>query len=85
MLTGLQLPVPTPRMEISTGRIAGLVAIRDDAAVTYQTQLDEMARGLIAVFQESGTAGLFTNGGSSAVPGGPGHGTGRYDQRQQRC
>nr|WP_321526959.1 flagellar hook-associated protein FlgK [uncultured Cohaesibacter sp.] len=67
---GVAVAGPNARMEISTGRIAGLVAIRDDAAVTYQTQLDEMARGLIAVFQESGTAGLFTNGGSSAVPGG---------------
>jgi flagellar hook-associated protein 1 FlgK len=67
---GVAVAGPNARMEISTGRIAGLVAIRDEAAVTYQTQLDEMARGLISVFQESGTAGLFTNGGSSAVPGG---------------
>jgi flagellar hook-associated protein 1 FlgK len=63
--------------EIKSGKLAGLVEVRDDLAVTYQDQLDEIARGLITAFQEtdqstSGTgsaqAGLFTDGGSLVVP-----------------
>jgi len=63
--------------EIKSGKLAGLVEVRDDLAVTYQDQLDEIARGLITAFQEtdqsaSGTgsaqAGLFTDSGSLVVP-----------------
>jgi flagellar hook-associated protein 1 FlgK len=54
-----------------------LARIRDEAAITYQNQLDEIARGLIEVFAESdqGTPpaladapGLFTYSGAPAVP-----------------
>ncbi|WKW50646.1 flagellar hook-associated protein FlgK [Rhodomicrobium lacus] len=62
--------------EIKSGRLAGLVEVRDDLAVTYQDQLDEIARGLITAFQEtdqsggggSPQAGLFTDAGSLVVP-----------------
>ncbi len=40
-------------MPIHTGKLAGLATLRDDAAVTYQSQLDEVARGLIEIFAES--------------------------------
>ncbi|WP_409561320.1 flagellar hook-associated protein FlgK [Hyphomicrobium sp. B1] len=67
----------TPHMmSISSGKLAGLVEVRDSIAPTYQSQLDEMARGLISTFAESDqsgsglpdAAGLFTDGGSSSVP-----------------
>lgn len=63
-------------MSISTGRLSGLAKVRDDLAVTYQNQLDEVARGLITAFAEqdqSGNglpdrAGLFTWPGAPALP-----------------
>jgi flagellar hook-associated protein 1 FlgK len=63
-------------MAIGSGKLAGLVAVRDDIAPTYQSQLDEMARDLIQSFAESDqsgsslpdAAGLFTYPGGPAVP-----------------
>jgi flagellar hook-associated protein 1 FlgK len=64
-------------MGVSSGRLVGLVQVRDDLAVTYQSQLDEVARGLIAAFAESDqsaipalpdAAGLFTWGGGPGLP-----------------
>lgn len=62
-------------MPVRTGRIAGLTQLRDDAASTYQTQLDELARGLTDAFKETDgvgntRAGLFVPAaGSATVPG----------------
>lgn len=63
-------------MPSRSGKLQALADIRDKTAVTYQTQLDEVARGLIESFAEhdvtgSGQpdrAGLFTSPSSSAVP-----------------
>ncbi|MCP3472674.1 flagellar hook-associated protein FlgK [Bradyrhizobium sp. CCGUVB1N3] len=63
-------------MPLKSGKIAGLADLRDNATVTYQSQLDEIARGLISAFQEtdqSGAAlpnvpGLFTYPGAPAMP-----------------
>ncbi len=64
-------------LSIHSGALVGLVQVRDSLSVTYQTQLDEIARGLITDFQETDQsatptqppqAGLFTNGGSLTVP-----------------
>jgi flagellar hook-associated protein 1 FlgK len=63
-------------MPIHGGKLAGLAALRDDAAVTYQNQLDEIARGLIEAFAESDQSGaslpdvpgLFTYPGAPAMP-----------------
>lgn len=64
-------------MSITSGALAGLVQVRDNLAVTYQTQLDEVARGLVTDFQETdqsatptqpAQAGLFTSGNSLTVP-----------------
>ena len=63
-------------MPIKTGKLAGLSQLRDNAAVTYQSQLDEIARGLVVAFKEvdqSGAAlpdrpGLFTYPGAPAMP-----------------
>ncbi len=70
--------VGTPQiMAISTGRIAGLVAVRDELVPRFEAQLDEIARGLIEAFAERdqsatptlpAAAGLFTYPGGPAVP-----------------
>jgi len=74
---GVPITGPSATMGISSGRIAGLAKVRDDIAVTYQSQLDEIARGLITAFSESDQSavpsladatGLFTWSGSPAVP-----------------
>ena len=62
-------------MPLKSGKIAGLAELRDNASVTYQSQLDEIARGLISAFAEkdqSGAAlpdvpGLFTYPGAPAM------------------
>jgi flagellar hook-associated protein 1 FlgK len=60
-----------------SGRLSGLADIRDNLAVTYQSQLDEIARGLIQAFAESDQSatpslpdapGLFTYAGAPAMP-----------------
>ena len=65
-------------MPLKSGKIAGLAQLRDNATVTYQDQLDEIARGLIDAFQESqqsgappplpNVPGLFTYPGAPAMP-----------------
>jgi flagellar hook-associated protein 1 FlgK len=52
-------------MPSTTGRLYGFAVLRDDVAVTYQNQLDEIARGLINVFRENDGVtdypGIFTS------------------------
>jgi flagellar hook-associated protein 1 len=64
-------------MLAGSGRLTGLAAVRDGITVTYQNQLDEVARGLIEVFAESDQGatptlpdapGLFTYPGAPAMP-----------------
>jgi flagellar hook-associated protein 1 FlgK len=66
-------------MPIETGKLAGLGTLRDDITVTYQNQLDEIARGLVESFAESDRnapatlptiPGLFTYSGAPAMPAG---------------
>jgi flagellar hook-associated protein 1 FlgK len=55
----------------ATGKLAGFLQLRDGVASTMQSQLDEIARGLIDAFAERGPpnlAGLFTWQGGPAVP-----------------
>jgi flagellar hook-associated protein 1 FlgK len=59
----------------ASGRIAGMIQLRDGVTVTMQNQLDETARGLITAFAETSptnaatpAAGLFTWLGAPAVP-----------------
>lgn len=49
------------------GKLASLVQLRDDIAPKFQSQLDEIARGLVELFKEGGQPGLFT-WGTAAVP-----------------
>jgi flagellar hook-associated protein 1 FlgK len=64
-------------MAVRTGRLAGLAEVRDNLALTYQAQLDEVARGLIETFAETdrsatptlpAEAGLFTDAGALTLP-----------------
>ncbi|VIO80411.1 flagellar hook-associated protein FlgK [Bradyrhizobium ivorense] len=63
-------------MPLKSGKIAGLAELRDKATVTYQSQLDEVARGLISAFAESDQSGaalpdvpgLFTYPGAPGMP-----------------
>lgn len=64
-------------MPLKSGKIAGLAELRDNATVTYQSQLDEVARGLINAFKESDQSavptlpdvpGLFTYPGAPTMP-----------------
>ncbi|MEP9389711.1 flagellar hook-associated protein FlgK [Mesorhizobium sp. KR9-304] len=59
----------------ASGRIAGMIQLRDGVTVTMQGQLDEIARGLIAAFAETSPTnalpeapGLFTWLGAPAMP-----------------
>lgn len=61
------------------GKIGGLLQIRDDVAVTFGRQVDEIARGLIVAFAETdqsamptlpAIAGLFTYAGGPGLPPG---------------
>ncbi|MCO5070548.1 MAG: flagellar hook-associated protein FlgK [Rhizobiaceae bacterium] len=61
----------------ATGKLAGLIQLRDDVTTTLQSQLDEVARGLITAFAESDASpvptlpdqtGLFIWSGAPAVP-----------------
>ncbi len=63
-------------VKTGTGKLAAMVELRDEVAVTMQTQLDEIARGLVTAFAESDpagigpdVAGLFTWSGAPAIPG----------------
>jgi flagellar hook-associated protein 1 FlgK len=64
-------------MQLGSGRLTGLAAARDSAALAYQNQLDEIARGLIEAFAETDQSGaptlpdapgLFTYPGAPAMP-----------------
>ncbi|NBN64864.1 flagellar hook-associated protein FlgK [Microvirga tunisiensis] len=73
---GVAVTGPNAIMPIGSGRLHGLTELRDQTAVTYQSQLDEVARGLIEAFAEKDQsggggpdlAGLFTYSGGPALP-----------------
>ena len=80
-IDGVAITGNTGMMGASSGRIAALAKVRDELAVTYQGQLDEIARGLVDAFAESDQSatpslpdapGLFTWGGAPAMPAGGG-------------
>jgi flagellar hook-associated protein 1 len=74
---GVDVTSSASLMPLQSGSIYGLTKLRDSISVTYQTQLDEFARGLIDAFKETSqqpllglpnTTGLFTYSGSPTVP-----------------
>ncbi|WP_445502355.1 flagellar hook-associated protein FlgK [Microvirga sp. G4-2] len=76
LIDGIPVTGSSSPMPLNSGNLVGLVKLRDDAAVQYQKQLDELARGLIAAFAEydkSGAgkpdrAGVFTYSGGPSIP-----------------
>ena len=76
VVDGVPVTGPSASMPIGSGRLKGLTDIRDTIAVTYQNQLDEIARGMIETFAEKDQSGggqpdatgVFGYGGSPAVP-----------------
>ena len=74
---GVPITNSSSTMASQSGTLAGLANLRDNVAVTYQNQLDEIARGLIDSFAESDQSnpatlptapGLFTYPGAPAMP-----------------
>ena len=62
-------------MPITTGKIAGLIEVRDEVTQGFQSQLDEIARGLIEAFAESDQSAIPTLAAQAGLftwPGGPG-------------
>jgi len=78
-IDGIRVTGPGAAMPLNSGNLVGLVSLRDDVTVTYQQQLDELARGLIRAFAESDQTpaakpdmpGLFTFPAAAGVPGTP--------------
>ena len=78
IVDGVPVTGSSATMPIKSGRLQGLSQLRDEVTVTYQNQLDEIARGLIDAFSESDQSfpaslpdqpGLFTYPGAPAMPG----------------
>ncbi|MBX3582152.1 MAG: flagellar hook-associated protein FlgK [Rhizobiaceae bacterium] len=74
-IDGVPIAAGTGGNTDASGRIAGMIQLRDSVTVTMQGQLDEIARGLITAFAETSPggvlpdqAGLFTWSGAPAVP-----------------
>ena len=74
---GVPVTVQGSPFKAQSGALAGLVSVRDSLATTYQSQLDQIASGLITSFQETdqsatptqpAQAGLFADIGSLTVP-----------------
>jgi flagellar hook-associated protein 1 FlgK len=75
-IDGIQVTGQGALMPLHSGNLVGLATIRDEVAVTYQSQLDELARGLIEAFAEVHQSnplapklpGVFTFAGATGVP-----------------
>jgi flagellar hook-associated protein 1 FlgK len=76
-IDGVPVTGTAATMPVMSGAIKGYVEARDEAALVYQRQLDEVARGLIEAFAESDQSavpslpdvpGLFTYTGAPAMP-----------------
>jgi flagellar hook-associated protein 1 FlgK len=72
---GVPVTGASAAMPIQSGKIQGLTQLRDVIAPQFQSQLDEVARGLIVAFAETdqigggaSAPGLFTFAGATGVP-----------------
>lgn len=66
-IDGVAVQAGTGGNTSAQGSIAALLQLRDDIAPTFQTQLDEIARGLIGMFSEGANEGLFVRNGMASV------------------
>jgi flagellar hook-associated protein 1 len=77
-IDGVQATGQGAVMPLASGRLKGLVELRDDLAVSFGNQLDEFARGLVEAFADRDRVGggnpdlpgLFTWQGGSVQPSG---------------
>lgn len=77
-IDGVQVTGAGATMPLQSGRIVGLVQARDEFSLTYEAQLDEIARVLVTAFAESDQSGgggpdmpgLFTYTGATGIPPG---------------
>ncbi|HEX2841754.1 flagellar hook-associated protein FlgK [Hyphomicrobium sp.] len=75
-IDGVPVTGANATMPLQSGRIVGLVQARDDISLSYEAQIDEMARVLVTAFAESDQTGgggpdvpgLFTYTGASGIP-----------------
>lgn len=75
---GVAVTGTSATMPLQSGRIVGLARARDDISLSYEAQLDEMARVLVTAFAESDQSGgggadvpgLFTYSGATTIPPG---------------
>lgn len=77
LIDGVPLAAGSGGASNAKGSLAGLLQIRDEVAPAFQSQLDEVARGLITAFAETGPdgtqpamAGLFTSADGTVPAGG---------------
>jgi flagellar hook-associated protein 1 len=79
-IDGVQVSGGNSTLAVQQGKLAGQLAIRDEMSLTYEAQLDELARSLINTFAEEdqslngvlpAATGLFKYGGSPTVPADP--------------
>lgn len=73
---GVNVTGADSQLSVRSGAIAGRAALRDRIAPKLQTQLDEVARGLVVAFSETHQLsagppkpGLFTYAGAAELPG----------------
>jgi flagellar hook-associated protein 1 len=75
-IDGIRVTGSGALMPLNSGNLVGLAQLRDEVTVTYQKQLDELARGLIQAFAESDQSGaskpdmrgVFTFTGPAGIP-----------------
>jgi len=74
---GVPITGPGAPMAVHSGALAGLASLRDTIAPTYQSQLDQIAKGLVDAFAETDQSatptlpalpGLFTYPGATGLP-----------------
>ncbi|MBY0226795.1 MAG: flagellar hook-associated protein FlgK [Hyphomicrobium sp.] len=77
-IDGLDVTGPDALMPLRSGSIVAQIDVRDNIAPTFQTQMDELARGLIEAFSDPDRSGggkpnlpgLFTWTGATVPPSG---------------
>ncbi|WP_102958760.1 flagellar hook-associated protein FlgK [Mangrovicella endophytica] len=75
-IDGVAVTGDNSTMPLKSGKIAGLMALRDNVANTYQAQLDQIAGALVRAFAETDQtasglptkAGLFTSASAMYLP-----------------
>ncbi|MBB5533885.1 flagellar hook-associated protein FlgK [Rhizobium giardinii] len=70
LVDGIAIKAGTGGNTSAEGTLASLLQLRDDLAPKIQSQLDEMARGLVTMFQENGAPGLFVWSGTTVPAAG---------------